>query len=256
MIRLAAIAATVLFATSGYGGDATLIQQQLPLIHPGVDVNAFDAAAAALEAKLPGLTEDEADIGFMELVASLGNRNGHTGIFPLDPGNARAFHEYPYLVYEFADGVYVIGQLDGSDLIGARLTAVGGIPIEQVLAQVKPLVPHDNETTGVALFRPMYLLNAEVLDGLGIDPAFTFTLRNGDWAERTPAAVSAAWYSQAFQSFNRMWPRGKNHARDRHRATRVSLLAHGRAVYLAYNTTTVWTTGVSARSRGSRRRRK
>ena len=51
------------------------------------------------------------------------------------PATSRAFHEYPFLVYEFADGVYVIGQIGGHDLVGARLTAVGGIPIAQVLAQ-------------------------------------------------------------------------------------------------------------------------
>ncbi len=141
----------------------TLLQQQLPQIHPNVDVNAFDTAAAALQAKLPGLTAEQADVGFMELIASLGDRNGHTGIFPLDPGNARAFHEYPFLVYEFADGVYVTAQIGGHDLVGARLTAVGGTPIKHVLAQVKPLVPHDNETSGVKIFRPMYLLSKEVL---------------------------------------------------------------------------------------------
>ena len=58
-------------------------------------------------------------------------------------------------------------QIGGHDLVGARLTAVGGIPIKQVLAQVKPLVPHDNETSGVKNFRPMYLLSKEVLEGSG-----------------------------------------------------------------------------------------
>jgi len=56
MIRVAALAAMALLAASGYGGDVTLLQQQLPLIHPNVDVNAFNAAADALQAKLPGLT--------------------------------------------------------------------------------------------------------------------------------------------------------------------------------------------------------
>lgn len=248
MIRLAALAAIALLATSGFDGDVTLLQQQLPSIHPGVDVTAFDAAAATLQAALPGLTEEQADVGFMKLVASLGDRNGHTGIFPLDPGNQLAFHEYPFLVYEFADGVYVIGQLGGDDLIGARLTAVGGIAIEQVLAQVKPLVPHDNETTGVELFRGMYLLSEEVLDGLGIALTFDFTLTTGEQVERTPAAVSAGVYSHAFHGLGpRMWPNGVAYVRERHRATRVALLAHGRVVYLAYNTTLVDTSPIAAR---------
>ena len=245
MIRLAALLAVALIAGSS-GDDLALVQQQLPLIHPHAGAQAFSDAAAQLGGELGTDTEDQAVVGFMKLVASLGDRNGHTGIFPLDPGNQRAFHEYPYLVYEFADGVYVLGQIGGTDLVGARLTAIGGVPIDQVLAQVKPLVPHDNESSGVQLFRPMYLLNEEVLDGLGIAPQFDFTLPNGDPAERTPAAVSAAAYSKAFDGW-RLWPTGSGHARDRRAATRVSLLARGRVVYLAYNTTTVYTAGIAAR---------
>ena len=134
------------------------------------------------------------------------------------------------------------------DLVGARVTAVGGIPIEQVLEQVAPLVPHDNETTGVELFRAMYLLNEDVLDGLGIAPQFDFTLADGDEVERTPAAVSAGAYSQAFHGLGtRMWPNGTAHLRDRHAATRVSLLSNRRVVYLAYNTTTVETYRLAGR---------
>ena len=253
MIRLVALLAISLVAGTGlaqasFGDDLTLVQDQLPQIHPHVDTQAFDAVAAGLQSQLATDTEDQADVGFMKLVASLGDRNGHTGIFPLDPCNDRAFHEYPYLVYEFADGVYVTGQIGGHDLVGARLTAVGGVPIDQVLAQVKPLVPHDNETTGLELFRKMYLLNEEVLAGLGITPTFAFTLPNGDPVERTPTAVSAGAYSRAFHGLGpRMWPNGSAYARDRRAAARVSLLAHGRVVYLAYNTTTIDTTAVAAR---------
>ncbi|HKD93716.1 MAG TPA: hypothetical protein VKB43_03300 [Gaiellaceae bacterium] len=231
-----------------FDSDLTLLQNQLPLIHPNVDLQAWDDAVAQLRNKLPTLTEDQADVGFMELVASLGDRNGHTGIFPLDPGNQRAFHEYPFLVYEFADGVYVTGQLGGHDLVGARLIAVGGIPIAQVLAQVAPLVPHDNETSGVSNVRGMYLLSEEVLDGLGIAPHFDFTLPNGTQVVRTPTPVSAAAYSRAFDGITPpMWPHGPAYAPDRRASTRVSLLAHGRTVYLAYNTTTVDTTTLATR---------
>ena len=200
MIRVAALMAAALLV--GYGADLTLVQQQLPDIHPNVDTQAFNAAADQLGSELGTDTSDQAVVGFMKLVASLGD----------------------------------------------RLTAVGGVPIDEVLAQVKPLVPHDNETSGVELFRPMYLLNEEVLDGLGITPQFDFTLPNGDLVERTPAAVSAGAYSQAFGGLGfRMWPNGNAHARDRDAATRVSLLARGRVVYLAYNTTTVQTTRIASR---------
>jgi hypothetical protein len=231
-----------------FDSDLAVLQHQLPLIHPHVDMQAWDAAVAQLRGRLPTLTEDQADVGFMELVASLGDRNGHTGIFPLDSGNRRAFHEYPFLVYEFSEGVYVIGQLGGHGLIGARLTAIGGIPIAQVLLRVEPLVPHDNTTSGVRNVRWMYLLSEEVLNGLGIAPRFDFTLRNGSHVERTPAPVSASRYARAFNGIGPpMWPNGTAYAADRRAKTRVSLLAHGRVVYVAYNTTTVDTSTIAAR---------
>ena len=266
MIHAAALVGTALVAAGGlalvrqptqihphavgqaFDTDLTLLQQQLPQIHPQVDVQAWDAAVAQFRDKLPTLNDDQADVGFMELVASLGDRNGHTGIFPLDPGNGRAFHEYPFLVYEFADGLYVIGQLGGHDLVGAHLTAVGGMPIAQVLARVQPLVPRDNETSGIRNVDGMYLLSEEVLSGLGITPSFDFTLRNGSEVERTPTPVSTRAYSRAFDGIGPpMWPNGAAYAADRRAETRLSLLAHRHVVYLAYNTTTVDTSTVAAR---------
>lgn len=142
--------------------------------------------------------------------------------------------------------MYVTQQLGGHDLVGARLTAVGGIPIAQVLAQVSSLVPHDNETTGVTNIRWMYLLSEEVLQGLGIPPRFSFTLPDGTDVVRTPAPVTAAVFDGALNGLGkRMWPAGAAHTADRGPATRVSRLGH--AVYVAYNTTTVDTTGLAGR---------
>jgi hypothetical protein len=227
------IHAAALLAAAALGvGDATLLENELPQIHPGVQKQQLAAAADDLRAKLPSLTENEAVVAFMRAVASLGPRNGHTGIFPLDPGNRRAFHEFPVLAYEFADGVYVVG----GDSVGARIDAVGSVPIAQVLDRVRPLVPYDNESS-IRLFRPMYLLNQEVLDGLGIAPRFSLTLRNGSKVERTLDAVSAGVYSRRFAGFH-LWPAGPRHARDRAAGTRATLLAGGRVAYLVYNTTT------------------
>jgi hypothetical protein len=245
MTRLLA-AVALAFVVGSYSSDVTFVQQWLPQMHPRVDKVAFDDAASQLQSELPGMTDHEAVVGFMKLVASLGDRNGHTGIFPLDPGNARTFHEYPFIVYEFADGAYVTQQLGGDDLVGARLTAVGGIPVAQVLDQVTPVVPHDNGTTGVTNLRWMYLLSEEVLDGLGIAPQFSFTLPDGTDVVRTSTPVTAAVFDSAFNGLGqRMWPAGAGHATDRSRATHVSLLARVHAVYVAYNTTTVDMTGVA-----------
>lgn len=244
MIRAALVLVAAVLAGSPYADDLSKAREQIPQIHPHVTQPAFDQAADSLEAQLPQMTPDQVAVGFMKLAASLGNRNGHTGIFPLNPGNTFPFHEYPFLVYEFADGVYVTR---GDGLVGARLTAIGGVPIEDVLAQLAPVVPTDN-AYAVRNLRPMYLLSAEVLDGLAIAPQFSFTLRNGSQVVREPAAMTAGAYSSEFHGLGpAMWPNGAAHARDRKALARVSVLAHGRVVYLAYNETTVQTVSLAAR---------
>ena len=65
-------------------------------------------------------------------------------------------------------GVFVTAAMaPHADLVGARLVAVGETQIEDVLDMLEPLVPRDGPAT-VPSFRPMYLLRAIVLRGLGI----------------------------------------------------------------------------------------
>jgi hypothetical protein len=228
------IVAALLAALAVGTADVSVLRTQLPAIHPDPW---HEVAKASWEAQADALAAQPTVVGFMRLVASLGPRNGHTGIFPLDPGNRRAFHELPLLPYEFSDGVFVVGQLGGQDLVGARIDAVGGIPVAQVLERLRPLVPADNASS-LRARRPQYLMSAEVLAGLGIDPQLTLRLRDGSTVERTLAPVAAAAYSRAFDIFRfRMFPLGAAHVPDRAAPTRVSTLAGGRVVYFAYNST-------------------
>jgi hypothetical protein len=99
----------------------------------------------------------------MRLVALVSPRNGHTGIFPLDPGHRRTLHLYPLRLYEFADGTYVVG----GEQTGQRLVAISGVPREHVARLVRPIVPYDNESSLRAKV-PYFSLVAEVLDGLAV----------------------------------------------------------------------------------------
>ena len=80
----------------------------------------------------------------MRLAALPGNGNGHTGIFPGDPQHRRQIHFYPLRLYSFPGGTYVVDEKAGDGLVGARLTAIGGVPYDEVAKRVRPLVPHDN----------------------------------------------------------------------------------------------------------------
>ena len=143
---------------------------RLEAIHPqpfhAVARAEFVAVLDELKARLPELTPDEAAVELMRAWAMLSTeRDGHQFALPLE------FDAEPILpikVYEFADGVFVTAAMaPHADLVGARLVAVGETPIGEVLDMLEPLVPRDNPAT-VASFRPMYLLRAIVLRGLGI----------------------------------------------------------------------------------------
>ena len=87
-------------------------------------------------------------------------------MFPFD-AHARPLHVYPLRLYDFADGLHVIGAIGDEDVTGRRLTSIEARPMEEVVELVRPLVPHDNESS-LRWRLPQYLVTAEVLRGLGI----------------------------------------------------------------------------------------
>lgn len=151
--------------------DLAMLLETLERSHPepfhGVSREEFVAALTAYEEALPGLTPEESIVEFMRVWAMLSRegRDGHQFAFPT------ADHAGPVLpirVYEFAEGVFVTAALPPHEaLSGARVTAIGDTPIDEVLAAVEPLVPRDGPAT-IPSFRPILLLRTDVLRGLGI----------------------------------------------------------------------------------------
>jgi hypothetical protein len=151
--------------------DLAALLETLERSHPepfhGVDREEFVAALSAYEASLPDLTPDQASVGLMRVWAMLSRegRDGHQFAFPAE---THAGPLLPIRVYEFAEGLFVTDASPPHEsIVGARITAIGGTPIDEVLAAVEPLVPRDGPAT-VPSFRPILLLRAQVLRGLGI----------------------------------------------------------------------------------------
>jgi Peptidase family S41 len=174
-------------------------------IHPNpfrsVSRQRFRSEVNALAERAPTLSRDELLVGLLRVIVSLGPRNGHTGLFPGDPGNVRPLHLYPVRLYQFTDGVYVVDAADRS-LVGSRLVAIDGVPADRILRLVEPLTPHDNawNLRGMA---PHYLLTAEVLAGLGITDdagpaAFTLERPGGQATDATLAPIAAPAYAAEF----------------------------------------------------------
>ena len=236
-------------AESSGAADVRDLGDSIEQIHPApfrsISRERFEAEVDALAGRAPTMSRDELLVGLLRIIASLGPRNGHTGLFPGDPGNVRPLHLYPIRLYRFADGVFVVDAED-KGLVGRRLVAVEGTPAERVFELVEPLVPHDNalNTRGMA---PHYVLTAEVLHGLGIvdtagRAAFTFEAPAGARADVTLTPVPGPQYASEFADplhghYPSVLPSAPRplYLANSAKALWVGTLAGGRAVYVGYN---------------------
>jgi Peptidase family S41 len=236
-------------AESSAASDVRDLGDSIEQIHPApfrsISRARFEAEVNELAARAPTISRDELLVGVLRIIASLGPRNGHTGLFPGDPGNVRPLHLYPIRLYRFADGVFVVDAED-KGLVGRRLVAVDGMPVERVFELVDPLVPHDNEwnTRGMA---PHYALTAEVLHGLGVvdtaGPAdFTFEVPGAARTDVTLTPILGPQYAGEFADplhghYPSVLPSAPRplYLANSGKALWVTTLAGGRAVYVGFN---------------------
>ena len=221
------------------------IEQGHPAPFRSVSRQRFQAEVKALAQRAPSLSRDELLVGLMRMIALLGPRNGHTGLFPGDPGHTRELHFYPLRLYDFADGLYVVDAVDHS-LVRSKVVAIEGMPVAQVFERVDPLVPHDNDSNlrGLA---PHFLLTAEVLDGLGIvdgtqSARFTLQRPDGQLGDVSLAAIPASRYVSTFSDalyghYPSILPQAARplYLSGSARPMWARTLARGRAVYLEFN---------------------
>jgi dienelactone hydrolase len=247
--------------------DVRLAETHLRGDHPNLfhdlSPGRFQAAVDELAARADSLADDELLVGLMRLAALPGARDGHTGIFPLDPSNRRVLHMYPIRLYSFADGTYVVGQAGGDDLLRARLVAVAGRPLKQVLAAVQPLVPHDNEST-LRLLSTSFLDTAEVLHGLGLAPTagplrFTFE-QDGSRFDAELAPLPLADYAASVGDLvhplipQAITGRVPAYVARRNESLWTTKLAGGRVFYLGYNLALARTSTAAARTLAAAKR--
>jgi hypothetical protein len=156
----------------------------------------FARAVAALDARIPTLQRHQIVVGMMRLAAMVGD--AHTNVSPLKDERL-GLRSLPLKLYLFADGVYVRAAAPGhAALVGARVEAVGGVPIAEALRRVGEISPRDNDVTPT-LYAPIYLAMPAVAHALAMGPhpdTATLLLRKGarTWTARVPAgAVEPRW---------------------------------------------------------------
>lgn len=107
-----------------------------------VTAAAFDAAVEELYKAMPGMQAHERQAGIGRIIAMF--KYGHTSMgWRLSPFK---YHVAPVNFYWFSDGLYAEGaDKKYAAIVGAKLLKVEGMPVQQALEKIKPLVPAENE---------------------------------------------------------------------------------------------------------------
>jgi hypothetical protein len=146
--------------------DVDSAEARITRIHPRpwahVTQAAFRRAAAELRASVPRLSDPEALVGLMRLVASV--RDGHTYITDLGPTGARWF---PVRFYRFEDGLFVTAATPAvPGLPGSRVLRVGRLSADSAEARILTVASGDNDFSRREELGLMS--SAIVLDGLHV----------------------------------------------------------------------------------------
>jgi hypothetical protein len=158
--------ATTNITPDAWRADLRYLAAELPRRH----VNAFHTITrerfaeevARLDAAIPRLTSDESVVGLMRTVALVGDGHTHLDLPP-------SFPRYPIELHWFGDELRVVAAgAPYHAALGAKVTAVGDIPLADLMKRTTNLVPRDETEGRTRLTAAMQLTSPEVLHGLGI----------------------------------------------------------------------------------------
>lgn len=145
------------------------------------------AAADELRRRIPTLTDAQVAVGMQRVLAMLGQ--SHNNLYLNVPGVRARFAALPLTLYQFPDGVYVIGaDRPNILLVGSRLVRLDDTPTDSAMARLRSLVSRDhpgNEWVG-----PGYLAVPEVMHALGV-------ARRPDQVSLTVAGEGGRTYTQS-----------------------------------------------------------
>jgi hypothetical protein len=149
--------------------DLRAIGTRLPEVHRdafhSLSREEFEREIDELERHIPGLEDHAVIVELARIVASIGD--GHTRIWLTDY-ERNGFRRYPVVLYDFADGLYLVAAgRDHADAVGGRVVRIGSVDVAEAMRRVSPIVHRDNEM-GLRRIAPLYLRIPEILQALGM----------------------------------------------------------------------------------------
>src|SRR3989441_8152974 len=158
--------ATINITPDAWRADHRYLAAELPRRH----VNAFHTITrerfadevAKLDTAIPRLTNDESVVGLMRTVALVGDGHTHLDLPP-------SFPRYPIELHWFGDELRVVAAgAPYHAALGARLIAIGDVPLADLMQRATQLVPRDETEGRTRETAAMQLTAPEVLHGLGV----------------------------------------------------------------------------------------
>ncbi|TMJ12050.1 MAG: tetratricopeptide repeat protein [Alphaproteobacteria bacterium] len=173
-------------------------------LYHAVSKEAFDAAVADLDARIPSLQRNEIVVGMMRIAAMVGD--GHTRVDPRKDTRF-GFRSLPLRLYLFEDGLYVRAAAPAqAALVGAKVLAIGGVPTEEAIGRADTLISRDN-AMATKLVAPVYLDMPDILHALKLSDrrdSAALKLQKGKrtWTVVVPAGeIAAPWPDDTDGSF-------------------------------------------------------
>jgi hypothetical protein len=208
--------------------DIAFAARELPQLRAGglgnVSRAAWNAAAARLEERVPGLTDGQLTVGLARLVAMLSDDETRVEI------GDRQF--YPVLARWFGGGLYVVtAPAADRAVLGARPLALDGMPIARVMARIGATIGAEDPTvrTDTELG---YLRNPALLDWLGVTGSTAgavFSVESPGGRVRTIRVAPVSSWDGAAQVPQPLYEQ------DELAPYWMRILAGRRAVFLKYN---------------------
>ncbi|WP_297795595.1 tetratricopeptide repeat protein [uncultured Eudoraea sp.] len=156
------------FTSSQWQEDLRFLQETVhkdyPFLFKKVKASEFDETVEKFYTEIPKMQEHEVLVGFARIIGMF--KYGHTRVsFSEGPV---AYHSLPINLYQFPDGLYITAaHKDYESVVGAKITAIEGIPTDEVLKAIYPVVPAENNQFFKA-YAGLYLIVPEVLHAQGI----------------------------------------------------------------------------------------
>lgn len=173
---------------AGWRWDLDFLVRRMEQMHwdlyAHVTKERFATEIEQLKKDLPTLSEPMARLRLQRVIAMVGD--GHTQLH-LAAENETSIARYPIHLFEFADGLHVMGAAkEHAELVGSRVAAIGDKPIAEVAKAAGQFISRDNDMH-LKSATPARLCNPTALLAVGAakaDDAAEFTLETSDGKQR------------------------------------------------------------------------